>query len=269
MAFLALRKPFVFSAQAAGRTVLFLDDFNGGALDASKWYKSTPDDGDSLSGNSEKQCYTAAQTTVANGQLKLTAISQSTDGTIVLFPGGVPTPTAHTFAYASGMIQCSHAPDPTQALKGTAGKFQFTYGYIETRVNIPAGKGFWPAFWLFTASGAWPPEIDIFEILGDLPTRAYMTVHWDAGGHQSDTTTYDGPDFSVGPHVFGLEWQSNAMTWYIDGVARKSFTDSAHIPSVPMNIEMNLAVGGTFPGDPDGSTVFPSVMTADYILVVQ
>ena len=37
----------------------------------------------------------------------------------------------------------------------------------------------------------------------------------------------------------------------------------------PFFIMLNFAVGGTWPGNPDGTTPFPQTMTVDYVRVCQ
>ncbi len=51
----------------------------------------------------------------------------------------------------------------------------------------------------------------------------------------------------------------------MDGVERHRST--AGIPSEPMYIIANLAVGGDWPGNPDATTRFPGFMEIDYIRV--
>ena len=45
----------------------------------------------------------------------------------------------------------------TSAKMTTQGLFSQKYGRLETRVQLPAGKGLWPAFWaLGNGGGGWP-----------------------------------------------------------------------------------------------------------------
>jgi beta-glucanase (GH16 family) len=67
--------------------------------------------------------------------------------------------------------------------------------------------------------------------------------------------------------VFGLEWQSDRLTWYVDGQPRKTFSDPSRIYPSPMYVLLNLAIGG-FSGDPEAAT-FPAEMRADYVRIWQ
>lgn len=56
--------------------------------------------------------------------------------------------------------------------------FNTKYGYFETREKLaPGGIKYWPAFWL-SSSDSWPPEIDVFELMGDDSSYFTMTSHW-------------------------------------------------------------------------------------------
>jgi beta-glucanase (GH16 family) len=146
--------------------------------------------------------------------------------------------------------------------------FAFTYGYVEARLQIPAGQGFWPAFWLLdnVASGPNQSEIDVVELLGQTPHVAYLTVH---AGNLQQGTAFTGPDFSAGFHTFGVDWEPTFIKWYIDGVVRQTVTNAAYLKHTPMYLLLNLAVGGSWPGPPNASTPFPSQVTVDYVAVWQ
>src|SRR4029450_6042357 len=66
----------------------------------------------------------------------------------------------------------------TSGLMTTFEKFSQRYGWFEVRCRVPRGRGFWPTFWLLPEPLGWPPEIDIFEVKGQEPTRIYLTHHW-------------------------------------------------------------------------------------------
>lgn len=56
--------------------------------------------------------------------------------------------------------------------------FNTKYGYFETREKLTTGGiKYWPAFWL-ASTQSWPPEIDIFELMGDNSSYFTMTLHW-------------------------------------------------------------------------------------------
>ena len=57
------------------------------------------------------------------------------------------------------------------------------------------------------------------------------------------------------------------VVWYVDGVEQAR--TSKGVPSEPMYIIANLAVGGDWPGKPDQTTQFPGYMDIEYIRVYQ
>ena len=129
----------------------------------------------------------------------------------------------------------------------------------------------WPSFWLLPVSNESKPELDVVEILGDAPQKAYMTFHYlDLDGKRVQSSqNWVGADFSKGWHTFGIDWNPGQITWFIDGRERFRFTEEAFIPAEPMYLILNLAVGGNWPGNPDASTRFPSKFEIDYIRVYQ
>jgi beta-glucanase (GH16 family) len=192
------------------------------------------------------------------------------------------------FSLDGGILSIAAAPIPaadqpclagfayTSGILTTYPSFSFTYGYAEMRALLPAGQGLWPAFWTLPQSQAWPPEIDIFEFLGQAPTTLEMHIHSNFGTYGQTSTV---PDTSQGFHVYGLDWEGDDVTWYFDGVqqaqaATPSYPDllaDAGATNVPMYVLINLAVGGqgSWPGPPDSSTVFPAVMQVDWVRVYQ
>ena len=111
------------------------------------------------------------------------------------------------------------------------------------------------------------PEIDVLEARGSNTNRVNFNVHFDeavTGGSYTDT----GTDFSGGYHTFAVDWQPTALTFYVDGIERWRYT-GAGIPSEPMYLVLNLAVGGVYDGSPDASTPFPSYFDVDYVRVWQ
>jgi beta-glucanase (GH16 family) len=217
----------------SGWTLTFSDEFNGTSLDTSKWYTTLAGGRRNQPENGELQYYVDNAFTVSSGTLKITTKEQSTNG----------------LPYTSGLIRSKN--------------FLQTYGYFEARMKLPAGKGFWPAFWLLPQN-VWPPEIDIMENKGGDISRVSSAIHRanSSGGYGGNQTIwFDGLD--SGFHVFAAEWNESEVVIYIDGVQRGRFT--SYIPTIGMYIIANLAVGGQYPGNPDSSTPFPSQLEIDYI----
>jgi beta-glucanase (GH16 family) len=80
-------------------------------------------------------------------------------------------------------------------------------------------------------------------------------------------TAIETSDLSAGWHVYGVDWEPDHIVWYVDGVERFRFQDTAHIPNEPMYVIANLAVGGDWPGAPDNSTFLPADLLIDYIRI--
>jgi beta-glucanase (GH16 family) len=227
-----------------GWRLTFHDEFDGSRLDAAKW--SDHYWHGRTHANRELEYYAPDGYELKDGMLRLIArpVAPEDRGKTQ----GLP--------YTSGMIEGS-------------GKFSQKYGWFEVRCRVPAGKGFWPAFWLLPATRNWPPEIDVLEILGHDPATVYFTTHWrdPQRKHLSDGHRWKGPDFSADFHTFAVDWEPGTIIWYVDGVERAR-TDKG-VPDEPMYMIANLAVGGDWPGNPDAQTVFPGAMEIDYIRVYQ
>jgi len=169
------------------------------------------------------------------------------------------------YQYTSGMISSGRHTKDTSAPAGLV----YQYGYVETKAKVPAGQGLWSAFWMLPDNNESKPEIDILEILGDNPDTLHMAFHYRTPEENRvrEKDIWVGPDFSADWHIFGLDWQPEALIWYVDGVERWRYTDTERIPDRTMYLLVNLAVGGDWPGDPDDMTPFPSILEIDYIRV--
>jgi beta-glucanase (GH16 family) len=172
----------------------------------------------------------------------------------------------------------------TSARLQTLHKFQFQYGLVEARIQVPAGKGMWPAFWLLGDEGyasqhAWPDcgEIDAMEVLGSEPNIVHGTLHgpWTSApkgiGGKAESTT----PLSAGFHVYGVEWAPERISFLLDGAVYKTITPADLPPGAawpfnhPFFLLLNLAVGGDWPGTPNASTQFPAHMLVNWVRVWQ
>ena len=228
----------------------FADEFDSfdWSPDGSIGWRTTLDWGNrTLPPNNEAQYYSDASVGVDpfylhDGVLDITATAGSN-------PLGLP--------YNSGVIT-------------TEGSFSQLYGYFEMRAQLPAGEGLWPAFWLLPADHSWPPELDVFEVLGSDPTTAVVGVHSVATGeHTTAGAAVATADLSEGFHTFGVNWEPDVIQWYIDGVEVAEVPTPADM-NQPMYLLASLAVGGegSWPGVADPSA-FPATMSIDYIRAYQ
>lgn len=185
--------------------------------------------------------------TIDNGTLLLT---------LDLAPENV-RPLINGYKYTSGEINTFHG-------------FSQTYGYFEMRAKVPAVSGLWSAFWLQRENGAWPPELDIMEILGRAPTILHVNCHTrlnarhGAGdGDISESTPVTIPDASLAFHTYGVDWEAKTITWYFDRqpVAKIPTPVDMH---QPMYIQADLAGGGPWAKDIDDSRL-PASLAIDYI----
>jgi beta-glucanase (GH16 family) len=172
--------------------------------------------------------------------------------------------------------------DYTSARLLTKDKFAQRYGRFEARLKLPFGQGIWPAFWLLGSNidgAGWPAcgEIDVMENIGKEPTIIHGTLHGPGySGGNAITGLYtlsDGQRFADDFHTFAIEWEPNAVRFYVDGTVYQTKTP-ANLPAGgrwvfdhPFFMILNLAIGGNFPGPPDDTTTFPQTMMVDYVRV--
>lgn len=175
----------------------------------------------------------------------------------------------------------------TSARLNTANKHSWKYGRISARIKLPQGKGIWPAFWMLGANidenggdTPWPQsgEIDILEFYGSKDDAVV-----EANAHYADSSGSHGMmgvasfklkegKFADAFHIFELEWDANRISWFVDGVKFASMPITAAELSEfhkDFFVLLNVAVGGTYAGRPDNTSVFPKYMYVDWVRVYQ
>ena len=185
------------------------------------------------------------------------------------------------FHVANGILEIRAEPAPSRVLPYIWGRkyisgiitsrfsFYQRYGVFEIRARLPAGRGFWPAFWLLPVDGSWPPEIDVFEVLGHETTTLYASAHSQATNeHTATGVVMPVPDVSENFHNFAVDWQKDDIRWYLDGVEIGRVPTPADMDK-PMYLLANLGMGGDWAGLPDKSTRFPGIYAIDWIRAYQ
>lgn len=259
---LATSPPRTAPAARAAAAPTWSDDFNGpagSAPDAGRWAHDTGGGG---WGNQELEYYTDSTSNAAldgNGHLVITARREN--------PAG----------YGCWYGSCQY----TSARLLTSGRFTQAYGRFEASIKIPRGQGMWPAFWMLgdnIGSVGWPNsgEIDVMENIGREPGTVHGSLHGPgySGGNPltGSYTLPNGAALADAFHTYAVDWTPDSVTFSIDGIQYERHTpaDTNGNPWVfnhPFFILLNVAVGGTWPGSPDGSTSFPQQMVVDYVHV--
>lgn len=244
--------------QYDGYKLVWQDEFTGSKLDETKWNKEVREPGWT---NHEMQAYTKDKENIyiKDGKLVLSAVKH-------------PLKSGNAY-YTSGKVQ-------------TRNKYDFTYGKVVARAKVPVGKGLWPAIWMMPTKelyGNWPVcgEIDIMEVLGNEPNKTYGTIHYGSPhGQKQGTYVLKNGTFGDDFHEFSVEWEPGEMRYYVDDnlffstsdwFAKSRGGENFDYPA-PFNqdfyIQMNLAVGGDWPGKPDKNTDFEkSKFEIDYVRV--
>jgi len=249
-------------AYAQNWKLVWADEFDGDTLNTEKWSYQTGTGGEygpDRWGNNELQYYQEENVKLADGVLTITAKRENVASS----------------QFTSGRIRTINMGD-------------WTYGRFEFRAKMPVGQGLWAAIWMLPTDsdyGGWAAsgEIDIMEYLGQDTSVVHGTIHY--GGRWPDNkyrgTDYETDDtaFHKSFHTFALEWEEGKLRWYVDGELFQNLgtgmwysTNPGDFPA-PFNkrfhLLINLAVGGNWPGSPDGSTVFPQDLVIDYVRVYQ
>lgn len=251
----------ILAAERPGWKLVFRDEFTEPKLSAKKWNVLLREQ----SKHGELQYYLPDEVYIENGSLRLRSRVRDYG-------------TQH---YTSGRVD-------------TSGKFAPVYGRFEIRAKLPGGKGLWPAHWLYPQNRDWAmerlmaaavankeerlipearpwyTEIDIMEFLGHEASVLYGTLHYhsfDGQKKSSSGTLKNETDYTKDFHVYALEWDPDQIRWFVDDQLIHSTKEG--IPHTPHYLILNTAVGGSWPGNPDATTVFPQFHDIDYVRVYQ
>jgi beta-glucanase (GH16 family) len=234
--------------------LVWSDEFDGPEIDKAKWKYETGGHG---FGNNELQFYTdrADNSFLDKGQLVIRAQADKFKNR----------------NYTAAKLQSVQA---------------WTYGRFEFKARLPKGKGVWPAIWMMPSDmkkyGGWPQcgEIDIVEQLGHEPNRVYGTLHHGnphpPAGKGASVQLKQG-SLTDDWHEYALEWFPGEIRWFVDGelyqVQNSWFTSGGGGAAWPapydrdFYLQLNVAVGGGWPGNPDATTVWPQELRFEYIRV--
>jgi beta-glucanase (GH16 family) len=270
------------TANVPSGSVAWSDEFTNtttanGQPNPSTW---TYDLGFQCCGNDEQETYCAWGSSIGS--------CNPASPNAYIAPGGglhivAMQPTAGTATYTSARLK-------------TQGLFSFQYGRIEAQLQIPESQGMWPAFWLLgnnISTINWPAcgEADVMEHIdgAEPPASAgqpSLGYDWIAGSVHGGTSsnelngtqTYHPNLYSAAAvHTYGMIWTKGQIQYYVDTPANIYATYNTTNGSFsattwpfdqgPMFIILNLAVGGTWPGNVDSTTVFPSTFQVNYVRI--
>lgn len=238
----------------AGYALVWQDEFNEGTtLNASDWRHEVQGPGWV---NNELQTY-------VNGKSpKGTRVTEIVDGSL------------HINCFKEdGKIYSGRV----YAKSGTGWK----YGYMEASINLPSGKGTWPAFWMMPVNfHSWPHdgEIDIMEEVGYHKDYVSSSLHADGHVH-SNNTQVTKEVYCKGAegeyHIYGMEWTPDYFQFYVDGKKTLYYknpgTGVRDWPyDAPFYVILNLAWGGSWGGAQGvDESALPVTMKVDYVRVFQ
>ncbi|MEE9320345.1 MAG: glycoside hydrolase family 16 protein [Granulosicoccus sp.] len=238
-------------------TLMFGDEFHGTELDSTKWNTALPW-GSDLVINSELQYYVDIANKPDFGYSPFSFDGETLTITAIETPENLRA-SANEQGWLSGVLT-------------TAGKLEVTYGYIETRVDLPPGRGLWPAFWMLSSEFIdLKPQLFVMEYNGGRANSVFHNYNY-----QDEDNNLRSPGqwevveegLSEGFHTVGVAWSPEELLFYVDGKPRYKITGE-NVSRQSMYLILNLAVGGVWTGAPDATTRIPASYVIDYVRVYE
>ena len=220
--------------------LVFDDEFDGNALDRSKW---TP-------GNFTGQgsFYAPSNVLLRNGMLRLRASAANHSAMVH---------THGRFDFTYGRVEVSMRAPRGQGLWPSVWMRPSDLVWPYPEIDLVE-------MWLTD------DPTDLYD-----ERTAWLNYHWyDATGfhHSAHTHHRPGPDFTAGFHQFAVEWEPGALRFYIDGVQVKDL-DGGSVARVPLFLVLSLQVGHYeeggihASGQPNAGTHFPAYEDVDYVRI--
>ena len=250
--------------------ISFQDEFDGDALDTSKWgysyscfdpnartqahYTDSPENVNVSGGNLH---LIARYSPTREKWNKETKRMETVDRTCTRTENGKRSEYAAPFT--SAMIQTR---DSNGNVKYAAqGDF-----YAEARIKLPKGRSSWASFWMTGSKGSWPGngEIDAFESKGWDPHYLQANTHTPRASNPLKSEQHRGQLGGDGTsqsefHTYGVEKNGEKITFYLDGVAGHTVkyadlggANPFTVDGNGMVLRLNQMVGGTFLASDDG-----------------
>jgi beta-glucanase (GH16 family) len=236
----------------------FSDEFNGTSLDESKWdttYKNWT--------GADSGVFDSSNVSVADGYLRLD-VNMPPAGTL---PAG-KTYTTSTINTTGG--------DPGSTPRN------ILYGYFEVRAKTMNATSV-DAFWLFNNTPQQWTEIDGMELASSLPRQMPTNVHdirengqpvVPGGSYQlpkvvkfSDAGVPAGQTQDNSFHTYGLDWEADKISWYLDGKLVRSIANDRWHQALQVNLTNHVPAWNGTPTANELALADPFLV--DYIRVYQ
>ncbi|MEU8831470.1 glycoside hydrolase family 16 protein [Streptomyces sp900116325] len=159
------------------------------------------------------------------------------------------------------------------------GKFEFTYGTVEWRAQMPPDNDLFGALWMMPPGGVNGVdgtardggEYDVIESTSASDSYG-NTIHYDGYGadHKVSSVSVNAPGLHSGYHTYTVEWRSDRIIYRYDSAIVRDITDPKLISQVPMfpvisSESAEWAAGSVY----DAPLDYRSNMYVDYIRVWQ
>lgn len=214
----------------SGYTLVWSDEFNGSTVDTAKW--------DFRTGVRLWSTQLPANNSVSNG-LYLLHVKRETVGSTDYTAGGIISKSLHR------------------------------YGYYETRMRVPPGRGWHTSFWMmrYNSTSNAPVSIELDALENDSVNLFKYSVnthrHKPTPHVTFGTKTVNTPSLNTDFHVIGCEFTPTQVRYFFDGAVIQT-VNATQFPHNDLNIWLTsvaASLGGTTNVD---DSLLPNLAEYDY-----